>query len=245
MGARTHRKVICELCGKRMRPDRMANHMNRAHPDGHVDERDRAKVQAWRMQKRREAAARTAVYVVPIIVILLLITVYLVYFYEPPNGATGPTAGDKAPDIVLTDTQGILHNLSKDDYGHHYIFLEFFSTQCAHCHNLATPLMWLYANYSDQMVFYSIAGDSIEDIQQWQEEHGATWPHLSDPNDETFTKFIPDVMQQGVPHMYLIDKNGYIRDDFSGDQNTSPGAYDTQGAYNNLDARVKNLLDNY
>jgi len=245
MGARTHRKVMCELCGKRMRPDRMAKHMQRAHPDGHVDARDRAKIQAWRMQKRRAAAARAAVYVVPIIIIILLITVYMVFFYKPPSGPSGPGAGDKAPDVVLTDTQGILHNLSKDDYGHHYIFLEFFSTQCAHCQNVATPLTWLYANYSDQMVFYSIAPQNNEETLQWQAEHGATWSHFSDPNDATFTKFVPDVTKQGVPHMYLIDKNGYIRDDFSGDQNTGNGAYDSQGAYDSLDARVKNLLTNY
>lgn len=119
-----------------------------------------------------------------------------------------------AIDFSLTDQYGNTHSLS--DYRGKTIFLNFWATWCPPCRAEMPDIQKLYEEYrdagDDSVVFLGIAAPgygeekSEEEIVQFLEENGYTYPVVMDTTGEIF-------MSYGVfsyPTTFMIDTQGNV-----------------------------------
>ena len=118
-------------------------------------------------------------------------------------------------DLELTDQFGNTHTLS--DYKGKVIFLNFWATWCGPCRNEMPDIQKLYEEYSAQgedaeVVVLGIAGPGIgqegsaEEIADFMEENGYTYPVLMDAGGEMFTRY----GISAFPTTFMIDKDGNV-----------------------------------
>ena len=118
-------------------------------------------------------------------------------------------------DLELTDQFGNTHMLS--DYKGKVIFLNFWATWCGPCRNEMPDIQKLYEEYSAQgedaeVVILGIAGPGIgqegsaEEIADFMEENGYTYPVLMDEGGEMFTRY----GISAFPTTFMIDKDGNV-----------------------------------
>lgn len=118
-------------------------------------------------------------------------------------------------DFELTDQFGNTHTLS--DYKGKVIFLNFWATWCGPCRNEMPDIQKLYEEYSAQgedaeVVILGIAGPGIgqegsaEEIADFMEENGYTYPVLMDAGGEMFTRY----GISAFPTTFMIDKDGNV-----------------------------------
>ena len=118
-------------------------------------------------------------------------------------------------DLELTDQFGNTHTLS--DYKGKVIFLNFWATWCGPCRNEMPDIQKLYDEYSAQgedaeVVILGIAGPGIgqegsaEEIADFMEENGYTYPVLMDAGGEMFTRY----GISAFPTTFMIDKDGNV-----------------------------------
>lgn len=118
-------------------------------------------------------------------------------------------------DLELTDQFGNTHTLS--DYKGKVIFLNFWATWCGPCRNEMPDIQKLYEEYSAQgedaeVVILGIAGPGIgqegsaEEIADFMEENGYTYPVLMDAGGEMFTRY----GISAFPTTFMIDKDGNV-----------------------------------
>lgn len=118
-------------------------------------------------------------------------------------------------DLSLPDQFGNTHTLS--DYRGKVIFLNFWATWCGPCRNEMPDIQKLYDEYLAQgekgeVVILGIAGPGIgqegsaEDIADFMEENGYTYPVLMDAGGEMFTQY----GISAFPTTFMIDKEGNV-----------------------------------
>lgn len=118
-------------------------------------------------------------------------------------------------DLKLTDQFGNSHTLSS--YRGKVIFLNFWATWCGPCRNEMPDIQKLYEEYSAQgdqaeVVILGIAGPGIgqegssEEIADFMEENGYTYPVLMDTGGEMFTQY----GISAFPTTFMIDKEGNV-----------------------------------
>lgn len=118
-------------------------------------------------------------------------------------------------DLELTDQFGNTHTLS--DYKGKVIFLNFWATWCGPCRNEMPDIQKLYEEYSAQgedaeVVILGIAGPGIgqegsaEEVADFMEENGYTYPVLMDASGEMFTRY----GISAFPTTFMIDKDGNV-----------------------------------
>ena len=118
-------------------------------------------------------------------------------------------------DLELTDQFGNTHMLS--DYKGKVIFLNFWATWCGPCRNEMPDIQKLDEEYSAQgedaeVVILGIAGPGIgqegsaEEIADFMEENGYTYPVLMDEGGEMFTRY----GISAFPTTFMIDKDGNV-----------------------------------
>ena len=85
----------------------------------------------------------------------------------------------------LNDIEGNASS-SKDYYNQNLTLIEFFHTDCPHCHNQIPVLKEFYSNYSSEVNLLSMGGynlgkkDNLTTLQDFALEHNTTWPYLYD-----------------------------------------------------------------
>lgn len=131
---------------------------------------------------------------------------------EDSGSADSRTA---AYDFELTDQYGNTHTLS--EYRGKVVFLNFWATWCGPCRAEMPDIQKLYEEYSAQgeeaeVVILGAAAPGLgqegsqEEIAQFLEENGYTYPVLMDTGYEMFNWY-------GItafPTTFMIDKDGYI-----------------------------------
>jgi cytochrome c-type biogenesis protein len=128
----------------------------------------------------------------------------------------------RAPDFTLTDTgyqNGTLRDpqtFSLSDYRGQVVVLDFMAVNCPGCNVMSeralAPLQEEFGHRDDFAilsinVWAGLAGETREDLIQFQEAHNGTWRHALDPQG--------NLRQQqygvfGLPMAFVIDKDGFI-----------------------------------
>ena len=129
-----------------------------------------------------------------------------------PSAEPTPKPEIAAPDFTLTDQYGNTHTLS--DYQGKTVFLNFWATWCGPCKSEMPDIQKLYESYgenSEDLVVLAVANPggqdvSQEEIEQFLEDNGYTFPVLMDTTGMTLAYY----GISAFPTTFMIDANGNV-----------------------------------
>lgn len=132
--------------------------------------------------------------------------------------ADGEYSNRRAPGFSLADSKFVQHD--PQDYRGKVLIVEFMQTTCPVCLSLTENLIQVKAKYGDKIGVLSITTlpDSYEKGEKYAQEHNVTWPILFDSGQVmmSYLKVTPANPTVHFPHLFIIDGNGTIRDDYQG-----------------------------
>jgi peroxiredoxin len=150
----------------------------------------------------------------------------------------GELSGRRAPGFSLPDLQVQQHDLA--DYRGKIVLLDIIQTRCPHCAASADILRKVQEKYGDKVVVLTIANppDTQATVAQFAAEHKMTTPILFDCGQAaaSYLEATPANPTVSVPHLFLIDGQGMIRNDFTYDD--TPNVFEGDG----LSAEIDRLL---
>lgn len=117
--------------------------------------------------------------------------------------------GDRLPDFSLTSQK--FGTMGSADLEGKVVYICFFATWCSPCQEeLAAIQSTLLEELSEEEDFRLVViarEHTDEDIEEYIEQKGFTFPIYPDPKREVYSLFA----QSYIPRAYLVDKEGVIR----------------------------------
>ncbi len=130
--------------------------------------------------------------------------------------ASGELSGRRAPGFSLPDMNLQRHDLY--DYRGRVVVLEVMQTTCPICQRLAPLLEKVKQSYGDKLAVLSIVPppDNQTTVGEYIAKFSVTSPILFDCGQvlASFMNATPQNPTFHVPHVFLIDRDGMIRNDF-------------------------------
>ncbi len=130
--------------------------------------------------------------------------------------ASGELSGRRAPGFSLPDVRTRQHDLQ--EYRGKIVVLDIMQSKCPHCGRLADILEKLHRKYGEKVAVLSIVNppDTQTTVAHFMVEHGITTPVLFDCGQVSisYLEATPQHPSVDVPHLFLIDGQGMIRNDF-------------------------------
>lgn len=131
----------------------------------------------------------------------------------------GAHAGRRAPGFSLPDRTARQHD--PQDFRGKVVLLDIMRTGCPNCRTLTGVLEQIKAKYGDRVQVLSIVvlPDSIDSVNSYIKENNVSAPILFDCGQVTasYLKITPQNPTVKFPHLFVIDKEGIIRNDFGHD----------------------------
>jgi len=124
-------------------------------------------------------------------------------------------AKEKAPDFTLTDVDGTPFTLS--ECSAKVVLIDFFATWCSPCRAAIPTFRELYAEYQrSQLEIVSISPEETDALEIFARDPqtNMTWIVVSDPTGSVSNSYLGGDTR--IPHMFLIDFDGYIAHDHLG-----------------------------
>jgi peroxiredoxin len=122
----------------------------------------------------------------------------------------------RAPSFTLPDSQSKYHDIL--DYRGKPLIIEIMSTRCEHCQALAVALEKVASHYGDKIAILSVVlpPENQKSVGDFIRKYNVTHPILFDCSQMTASYFnaTPANPHIDVPHLFFIDREGLIQDDF-------------------------------
>lgn len=139
--------------------------------------------------------------------------------------ASGELSNRRAPGFALPDPT-YQHYYDLQDYAGKVVLIEIMSTRCPHCLLLSTTLERVKARYGEKVAILSVVlpPDNQDTISKFIATNNITVTVLCDMGQMTasYFKATPSTISTvTVPHLFLIDKQGMIRNDFAYEPSTT------------------------
>ena len=153
---------------------------------------------------------------------------------------SGELSNRRAPGFALPDPE-YQHFYDLQDYRGKVVLIDIMSTSCPHCQLLSTTLEKVKEKYGDKIQILSVVlpPDNQETIAKYRTVNRITVPIICDMGQMTisYLNARPGMSKIDVPHLFIIDKAGMIRSDFS----YSDGKYvfEGPGIYPEIDKLLK------
>jgi peroxiredoxin len=117
------------------------------------------------------------------------------------------------------------------------------STRCPHCLLLSTTLEQVKARYGSKVAILEVVlpPDNLDTVSKFVATNNVTVPVVCDMGQMTASYFMatPATMSKiGVPHLFLIDKQGMIRNDYTYEEDTR-NIFEGQGLVAEIDKLLK------
>ena len=148
----------------------------------------------------------------------------------------GELSNRRAPGFALPDSQVQYHDLA--DYRGKVVVIDFIQTNCPNCQKLAGVLEKMKARYKDRIQVLTVTNppDNINTVGAFIRDYKVTSPVLFDCGQMTaiYLKVGPQRPSIHLPHLFLVDQNGQIRNDFSHSDATKE-VFDGPGLQRELD----------
>ena len=143
--------------------------------------------------------------------ILLISSAYFIWQHVSARSdfSTDPaTVSYSAPELTLTDTQGISHSLV--EYRGQVVLVNLWATWCEPCKREMPALQSFYNRHRDQgfVVIGINDGDAKPDVLEFVREYRLTFPVWLDP---TYIATEQAFKTLGLPSSFVIDRGGTIR----------------------------------
>ena len=142
---------------------------------------------------------------------LLAVTVCLA-----PLWGSGELSNRRAPGFSLPDVNIKQHDLA--DYRGKIVVLEIMLSSCAHCVKFAPVLEQISQKYAGRVQVLSIVNppDTTGTVGKFVRDHGLSYPVLFDCGQAagSYMMATPQKPSFDIPHVFLIDQAGIIKNDF-------------------------------
>ena len=133
----------------------------------------------------------------------------------------GELSNRRAPGFALPDPQ-YTRFYDLQDYRGKVLLIDFMSTTCPHCMLLTTTLEKVKEKYGDKVAILGVVlpPDNADTVSKYISLHHVSVPIVCDQGQMTISYFNakPGQSHIDVPHLFLIDKQGIIRNDFQYDE---------------------------
>src|SRR5579863_4318417 len=131
--------------------------------------------------------------------------------------ASGELSGRRAPGFSLVD--GNFRQYDPQDFRGKILLIDIMQTTCPHCATLSAILEEVAAKYEGRVVVLSIVNppDNANTVRDYMIRHKVTVPILFDCGQvsASYFKATPQTADINVPHLFIIDANGMIRNDYA------------------------------
>jgi len=155
--------------------------------------------------------------------------------------ASGDLSNRRAPGFALPDPD-YQHFYDLQDYRGKVVLIDIMSTTCPHCLLLSTTLEKVKEKYGNNVQILSVIlpPDNQETVAKYRSLNKITVPIICDMGQMTisYLNARPGTSKIDVPHLFIIDKAGMIRNDFSySDQDKA--VFEGPGLYPEIDKLLK------
>lgn len=137
--------------------------------------------------------------------------------------AAGQYSDRRAPGFSLADSKFRQHD--PQDYNGKVLLVDIMLTSCPTCNQLADVLVTLKKKYGDRIGIISVVTlpDTFAEADAFAAKHGITWPIVFDSGQmiASYLKVTPANPQVHFPHLFLIDGQGTIRNDYGSEDDQS------------------------
>jgi peroxiredoxin len=148
----------------------------------------------------------------------------------------GDLSGRRAPGFSLPDSQLRQHDLQ--DYRGKFVLLDVIQTGCPTCRVFSGILDQVKAKYAGRIVTLTVVNppDTLNTVRAFITQLKVTSPVLFDCGQmsASYLKVTPDRPQVHVPHLFIIDAQGMIVDDYGYSEQTK-AIFEGQGIFPILD----------
>jgi peroxiredoxin len=156
--------------------------------------------------------------------------------------ASGELSNRRAPGFSLPDP-AYQHYYDLQDFAGKVVLIDIMSTRCPHCLLLSTTLEQVKARYGDKVAILEVVlpPDNQATVSKFVTTNNVTIPVVCDMGQMTASYFnaTPATMSQiAVPHLFLIDKQGIIRNDFAYEESTQ-AVFEGAGLFAEIDKLLK------
>ncbi len=147
---------------------------------------------------------------------------------------SGELSGRRAPGFALPDSSTKLHDPM--DYRGKVLIVDFMQVTCEHCIKFSAILEQAKARYGDKIAILSIVNPPSEQkgVAEYIGKNKVTSPILFDCGQVAFSYLKPTSASIQIPHVFLIDGEGMIRNDFGYAANTL-NIFEGKGFFAELD----------
>ncbi|MBL8215212.1 MAG: TlpA family protein disulfide reductase [Bryobacterales bacterium] len=133
--------------------------------------------------------------------------------------AAGKLSNRRAPGFSLPDLKGQQYDGA--DFRGKVLLVEFMQTGCPFCKTMSGILEQTKAKYGTRIQILSVVvmPDTPDNVQKYIKEQNITTPILFDCGQMT-ASYLKITQQNPIvkfPHLFLVDKDGTIRNDFDHD----------------------------
>jgi peroxiredoxin len=155
--------------------------------------------------------------------------------------AAGELSNRRAPGFALPDPHySRFYDLQ--DYRGKVLLIDIMTTTCPHCMLLSTTLEQVKARYGEKVAILSVVlpPDNADTVAKYIATNKITVPIVCDQGQMTVSYFNakPGQSQINVPHIFLIDKQGMIRNDFQYDDKAK-SVFEGPGLFAEIDKLLK------
>lgn len=142
-------------------------------------------------------------------------------------------ASRRAPGFSLPDSKTQEHDLA--DYRGKVVILEFMQTGCPHCAAFNSVLNQAQQKYGDRIAVLAVVNPptDIAGLNAYIMTNKVTHPILIDCGQVAYSYLRTGTFD--VPHVYLIDANGGIREDF-GYSEATKDVFEGKGLFAHIEA---------
>jgi peroxiredoxin len=128
---------------------------------------------------------------------------------------SGELSGRRAPGFSLPDSTTKLHD--PQDYRGKLLLVEFMQTDCLHCQKFSAVLEQAKAKYGARLGILSIVNppSDAKAVAGFVAQFKVTTPILFDCGQVAYSYIKPTTPTVNIPHIFLIDSDGMIRNDFA------------------------------
>jgi peroxiredoxin len=142
---------------------------------------------------------------------------WLVFGLAVQLWAAGELSNRRAPGFSLPDIELRQHDLA--DYRGRIVLLDIMRTECPHCQTLSRTLEKVKQRYGDKVAILSIVNppDNVDMVRAYIRQNKITTPILFDCGQvaASYMKATPQRPSVNVPHLFIIDANGWIVNDYA------------------------------
>ncbi len=133
---------------------------------------------------------------------------------------SGELSGRRAPGFSLPDSTTKQFDLQ--DYRGKLLLIEFMQTDCLHCQKFSAILEQAKTKYGAKLGILSIVNppSDAKAVAGYVNQFKVTTPILFDCGQVAYSYIKPTTQTVNIPHIFLIDGDGMIRNDFAFSQDT-------------------------